>query len=536
MVNKNSILKELIDASNEALKKKDYLKAKNILKNIILIKDNIFEIHNNLGIVFLNINELENSINHFEKAIKLNPEFSVSYFNLGVVYEKLNDSKNATKNYLKVIELDKKNFIACFNIGNLFKLENKIDKAEKYLLEAIKLNPNFIRAYNNLFEIFDRSNQVDKFEKLLNLSKVNLKNKTFINFFSGILEYKKRNYENVIRIYEKINLDPNDTGHQIVINELLAKSYDNVRNYEKAFETFQNSNNQIYKIYKNKYNKINYINLINKRSDYFNKKNISKWNALKVDSENEPIFLFGFPRSGTTLVDTILSSHPLVNVLEENGIIDQFINLLSMRIKNNFNNLKKVDLKLLKDMRQNYFQTRNKFSIFNSKKIYIDKMPLNLVYTGEIVRFFPNAKFIFVIRNPYDAVLSSFMQQFLPNDAMLNLTNIKDATQLYDVVMNLWFKYNDIFNLNVHSIKYEDVVQNFDETIKNLLNFLNLSWNDKLSEFYKISAKRGIINTPSYDQVNKPLYNKSINRWLNYETKFSDSKKILNKWVKKFNY
>ena len=75
MVNKNSNLKELIDASNEALKNKDYQKAKNILRNIISINNNIFEIHNNLGIVFLNMNELENSINHFEKAIELKPEF-----------------------------------------------------------------------------------------------------------------------------------------------------------------------------------------------------------------------------------------------------------------------------------------------------------------------------------------------------------------------------------------------------------------------------------------------------------------------------
>ena len=536
MNEKNSNLKELINTSNELLKKKDYLKAKNILKKIISINNNIFEIHNNLGIVFLNLNELENSINHFEKAIELNPKFSVTYFNLGVVYEKLNNFKNSTKNYLKAIQLDKKNFNAYFNIGNLYKLENKINEAEKYLFQAIELNPNFIRAYNNLFEIFDRSNQIEKFEKLLNLSKVNLKNETFINFFSGILEYKKKNYQKVIEIYEKINLDPNDISHQIVIYELLAKSYDHVRNYEKAFKIFENSNNQIYEIYKNKYDKNNYINLINKRSEYFNKKNISKWNELKVDSEDEPIFLFGFPRSGTTLLDTILSTHPSVNVLEETGITDQFINLLSKKINNNLHNLEKIDLNFLNNMRQNYFQTRKKFSVPNSKKIYIDKMPLNLIYTGELVRFFPNAKFIFVVRNPYDAVLSSFMQQFLPNDAMLNLTNIKDATQLYDLVMKLWFDYNDIFSLNVHTIKYENVVQNFDDTIKKLLNFLNISWNNKLSEYYRISEKRGIINTPSYDQVNRPLYNKSINRWLNYEAKFYDSKKILSKWVKKFNY
>ena len=108
-------------------------------------------------------------------------------------------------------------------------------------------------------------------------------------------------------------------------------------------------------------------------------------------------------------------------------------------------------------------------------------------------------------------------------------TNLVE-TNIFDI------QYNDTLDLNIHTIKYEDVVQNFDESIKNLLNFLNISWNDKLREYYKISEKRGIINTPSYNQVNKPLYNKSINRWINYEVKFSDSKKILNKWVKKFNY
>ena len=536
MTKKNFNLNDLINSSNLALQQKDYFKAKKILKIILSINNNIFDVQINLGVTYLNLNEIENSIKHLKKATELKPKFSMTYFNLGVAYEKLNKSKNAIKNYLIAIRLDENNVFAHFNIGNLYKSENKIDKAEHHLLKTIKLNPNFISAYNNLFEIFDRSNQNDKFEKLLNQSKIFLKNKSFIDFFSGMFQYKKKNYNDVIKIYETINLDANHISHLIVVKELLAKSYDALNNFEKAFETFQNSNNQIYKIYKKKYNKNNFINLINKRSDYFNKENISKWNKIDIKSKNEPVFLFGFPRSGTTLIDTILSSHPLVNVFEETVITDKFIYSLNKKINNNFFNLEKVDIKLLENMRQKYFETRNSFTTFDSQKVYIDKMPLNLIYTGEIVRFFPDAKFIFVIRNPYDSILSSFMQQFAPNDAMLNLTSIKDATQLYDLIMNLWFKYNDIFNLNVHTIKYESVVQNFDETIKNLLNFLNIEWNDKLNEFYKTSEKRGIINTPSYNQVNEPLYNKSINRWLNYEKNFYDSKRILNKWAKKFNY
>jgi hypothetical protein len=163
-------------------------------------------------------------------------------------------------------------------------------------------------------------------------------------------------------------------------------------------------------------------------------------------------------------------------------------------------------------------------------------MPLNLIHVGEIVRIFPDAKFIFAIRNPYDVILSCFMQQFSPNDAMANLTNFDDATKLYDLVMNLWFRYNEIFSINAEVVRYENVVENFDESINNLLNFLELEWDDKVKEFYKTAENRGMITTPSYNQVNMPLYNKSINRWKNYENKFLDNKKILDKWTKKFNY
>jgi hypothetical protein len=128
------------------------------------------------------------------------------------------------------------------------------------------------------------------------------------------------------------------------------------------------------------------------------------------------------------------------------------------------------------------------------------------------------------------------MQPFVPNNAMSNFSNLYDATHLYDQVMQLWTKYEKVLNLQVHTIKYEDIVNNFDFTIKNLLKFLQLDWNNDLKEFYKTAEKRGIINTPSYNQINKPLYSRSIQRWKNYEDKFSETKKILDKWVVKFNY
>ena len=105
------------------------------------------------------------------------------------------------------------------------------------------------------------------------------------------------------------------------------------------------------------------------------------------------------------------------------------------------------------------------------------------------------------------------MQQFSPNDAMMNFTNLDDASHLYDLVMTLYLRYKGLFNSNIYEIKYEDVVSNFDKSIKDLLSFMNLEWEDKVKRFYETASKRGIISTPSFNQVNQKIYNKSVNRW-----------------------
>ena len=168
-------------------------------------------------------------------------------------------------------------------------------------------------------------------------------------------------------------------------------------------------------------------------------------------------------------------------------------------------------------MRDYYFNQIESYKKNKNKKITIDKMPLNLVHVGEILRFFPNAKFILALRHPYDCVLSCFMQNFMLNHAMANFLNLDDTLKLYDLTMSLWKKYTNVFKIDHHLIRYEDVVSNFKKTIGDLLKFLNVKWSDNVIEFYKTAEKRGIINTPSYNQVSQPIYYKSMYIWKNYE-------------------
>ena len=106
----------------------------------------------------------------------------------------------------------------------------------------------------------------------------------------------------------------------------------------------------------------------------------------------------------------------------------------------------------------------------------IDKFPLNIVYLAEINKVFPNAKYILALRNPRDSVLSCFMQSFTPNDAMSNMLSINDASNLYDRTMELFKLYEKNLDLKIHVVKYENVVNNFESTVKNLLNFLKKTY------------------------------------------------------------
>ena len=456
---------------------------------------------------------------------------------MGIAYTKINKFLLAESNYKNAIKLNKKNFTAVYNLGNLYKIRGDFENAEKYLNESILLNPNLIPAYSNLFELYDKSNQLQKLNAITNKAKVNIKDNPISEFFSGLNEYKKKNYDEVIKIFEKIELNENDFIRNQIKNEILAKSFDHVGQFEKAFHHFHLANELAHKKDNNVSNKRKFIDLIQKRSTYFSLKNINKWNSLKINNlDADPIFLIGFPRSGTTLLDTILRTSSSIEVIEEKPIINSFIKKLDEKIKFNFFNLEKLELDYVNDMRNLYFDNRDKYINSDSKKIYIDKMPFNLIHIGEIIRFFPNAKFILSLRNPPDVILSCYMQQFSLNDAMANFTNIEDAVNLYDLTMNLLEKYLELFKKNIFIIKYEDVVNDFDNNIKKLLNFLGVEWNKELRNFYKTASKRGMISTPSYNQVSQPLYNKSIDRWKNYKKQFIKSQDVLNKWIKKFNY
>ena len=530
-------LKELIDLSNKAFQEKNFQRVIDLLKKVILLQPDRYEIYLRLGLASSSLGNLKEAIEYFEKGASINPNSSPIYCNLGNIYAELGNKDLALKSYFRAIEIDPKNFNANYNLGSYYFKIDDLENAEKYLNFAVNITPNHIYPYNSLFLLYDRSNNYKKLEEILKKAKKFFPENSLIQFFEGIAEYRNKNFKNSIDILLKADLDKRDISRNMLKSNYIAKSYDQLGLYQDAYKFFEISNKISEELPKNNSDKKKFMDSILQRIDYFS--NISNKKAKKKLNKNynlDPVFLIGFPRSGTTLLDTILRTHKLIEVIEEKPIVDKLLKEMEKNYGCSFSNLDKIGELEVKKLKDFYNSERQNYINFDKEKIYVDKFPLNIVYLAEINKIFPNAKYILALRNPRDSVLSCFMQSFTPNDAMSNMLSINDASNLYDRTMHLFKIYEKILNLKLYEVKYEDVINNFQSTIKGLLKFLEIEWTDNLNEFYKTAENKRIISTPSYDQVNKPLYNKSIGRWKNYEDKFIDTSKVFEKWNKEFNY
>ena len=162
-----------------------------------------------MGLLTLQVGNLESSINFFKKTLLLNPKSSLAYSNLGLIYSKLNNKKLALHNYLKSYEIDPNNFTLNYNLGSFYFSNNDYKNSEKHFKLAIQLNPQNFYSYNNLFQLYDRSNNFEKLEEIFDQILKLFGRTTEVQFLEGNLKYKK-NYEETIKIFENLEFDKRD--------------------------------------------------------------------------------------------------------------------------------------------------------------------------------------------------------------------------------------------------------------------------------------------------------------------------------------
>ena len=538
------IIDQKISKALEKVKSKNYEEAKLILKNCKEICDSDFRIYINLANIYIienNINKSLLILNSYLKKYK----YEINIANhLGKLCLKFNLQKEIQSLFyfaeLHLKKIDKEKFYLYYLQGKYYERNNDSEKAIQTYILSINSDKNFQQSYIELLNLHEKTNNLNDLNNYINIALNKFKdekNNHIFYFYKSLLLYRQKKYTNSydLIIEKKLTENTNNKSLCIRVYDLISKNLEKLEDYKSSFNFIKKRNFLLKNLDENKkFNKNNILETIKNYKKFFNLNNFKQTNyRLKSKKNFSLVFLVGFPRSGTTLLDTILRTHSKISVLEEKPFL---LNIRHDFFKKNSNNLyalMHITEKEKSELRNSYFKNFKKE--IKQNKIIVDKLPLSLIELGFIKSIFPDSKIILSLRHPCDVTLSCFFSSFKINDAMINFLALSDTINFYNEVFTLFEIYEKQFNLDYYQIKYENIINNFNSEVKLLLKYLNLDFEKNLEKFYITAMSRNNISTPSYSQVINPLYKSSIGRWINYNNYYNFEGK-LNKWINKFNY
>ncbi|MBD9361783.1 tetratricopeptide repeat-containing sulfotransferase family protein [Methylomonas fluvii] len=252
-----------------------------------------------------------------------------------------------------------------------------------------------------------------------------------------------------------------------------------------------------------------------------------------------PTFLLGFLRSGTTLTEQVLAAHPDVFTSDENdlihGLIQELQRLSGVR-EDIPAALRQLGLDDVRKLRAYYWRrVGEEYGADALNKCFIDKVALNSIDIGLISCLFPEARIIFALRDPRDVCLSCFQQAFKPSSVTVNLLSWEGVAKQYAAVMDLWLYIKPMMQPRYMELRYEDTVNDFENSFRRVFTLLDLEWVAEVSAFHE-KAKGRYIATPSFAAVAQPIYSRSVARWQHYERFYEPVLPILAPYIDAFGY
>ena len=446
--------------------------ALNSYERAISIKHAYPTAHNNLGLIALSQGQLDNALKSFEWAVAYGPEYAEAHNSLGAALQELKQFEKAKVSFKKAVALNPQYAQGLHNLAILSEIINLPNEASEYYEKALAVEPNYAEAYRNQ---------------------------------SRTKKYKKNDPQiaQMQSIYSNDNLSISDKVH---INFALAKVNEDLGNQKDFFKHLDEGSRLRKK-------QLNYN--INETEEFHS-------SLIRLFSEDQPkikqlslgpldirpIFIVGMPRSGTSLVEQIISSHHSVHGA---GELNNFKNVVTPALKNYIGNLTNtINEDDLLSIRKNYIKSLMDLNV--SEKIITDKMPVNFRMIGLILTAIPEAKIIHLTRNPKATCWSNYKHYFAnENGFTFDQEDLARFFILYQELMGFWHKS---FPNKIHDISYERLTTHQEDETQKLLKYCELDWDNNCLNFHKNTRA---VHTASASQVRQKMYQGSSDAWKKYE-------------------
>ena len=487
------------------INQKKYKLAIQALNNSVNLNSNSPDAYNMLGVAYLNSGDKTKAIEFYKKALATDNTHLQSHFNLASYYLNEKDGANALSKAREILNIDQRNILGIKFLANAHRLLNNISDSIICRKKILSLEEN----KENFYELGMDYINAGKVNEALEILKKSL---PYTYSYNALTLHTPYDFTEDEILLIKNYWDYGDDMHQkIICGFSLSKIYEKKGDFKQSYEFLELANDL--KSQTNPFNLENFLSLINNiKSSYLDFKHLS-CNVGKSDVI--PIFIVGLPRSGTSVIEQLISNHPSVY---GGGEVDKLSRLFEdILFKNHQPNIRKIT------------EVRNKYiaiikSITN-KKYFIDKTPINGIYLGLIKLVFPESKIIYVTRDDFSTAFSVYQNNFL--DHGLNYSYKQDyIVQFFKIFKEMMLYWEEINFEGYEEIKYENLIDDYEKQTRKIFQFIELDFNKKILDF---TSNDKPVFTVSASQVRNGINRKGIGKWKKYGTLIDNFRKKIRK-------
>jgi len=482
-------------------------------RQAISINPHFADAYSNLGAALERQGKLDDAVAAYRQAIAIKPTLAEAYGNLGIVLSRQGKFREAVAAYRQAINIKPRNANLYFNLGIALKEHGSLDDVVTAYCQAISIKPDHADAYFNLGLALKEQGKLE--ESRLALENAVRLSPTSPGKYRVLADAKRfRPGDPHLAMMEQLAQRISSFSHeeQIELNFALAKAYEDLEDYDRSFQHLLEGN--ALKRRSIHYDQTATLDRLNRTKDVFT---IELMDALRGvgDPSTAPIFIVGMPRSGTTLIEQILASHPKVFGAGELDHIVSAVAKLAHRNEGATAGFPEVVTSMKAEAFAQFGATYVSaiHALAPNAERVTDKMPLNFAYVGLIHLALPNARIIHMRRDPLDTCFSCFSKLFAADQPYsYDLGELGRFYRSYQSLMEHW---RAILPPGVMlDIDYEEVTANLDMQARRIIRHCGLDWNDACLHYYQINRP---VRTASAVQVRQPIYSSSIGRWRSYQ-------------------
>lgn len=487
----------------------DFEKAFDDYNRALDIDPNDFDANNNLGSLYIVTNDYPNALAYLKKALQINPNAAEVHINLGSAYLLRNRLDEAGDHLETALKLNPRAPNAYSALAKVFRQRLMTDEARHCYEAGIAINdtlPSLFEGLGSLcLQLGDKPGAIESYRRVLELSP------NAATALMGLVTAKDEglNDEIIEEFAKKLDGDQLDEQNQRGYCFALGKYYDSHKQPDKAFEYIKRGN----ALKHAKYDRAGTERFVEALIDYFDADFFASHQGYGLPT-SKPMFIVGMPRSGTTLVETILSSHPDVFGAGESDEIGNMTVTMPLVLGADKTFPYCVD-GLSAEKSQAYAGMYMRYlEGFGIEAEHItEKLPNNFLYLGFIALLFPNTRIVYCKRNPINIGISNFFQDFAGE--LLWSYDLEDFVHFYKLHERIMEHWHKVLPMKIYEVQYEELVEEQERISHELLDYCGLEWSDECLNFHK--SKR-VVATASLAQVRQPIYKSSVERWRKFES------------------